>query len=88
MLLLYLHSTMNKSNGSSDSNYYKCMRWGFYWGIAAMVWMYVVLAIALSAGIIFGCCVAMDYSTYRDLQRRLQEERRRRLEKTTVASYY
>jgi hypothetical protein len=57
-------------------------------GIAAMVWMYVVLAIALSAGIIFGCCVAMDYSTYRDLQRRLQEERMRRLEKTTVASYY
>jgi hypothetical protein len=53
-----------------------------------MVWMYVVLAIALSAGIIFGCCVAMDYSTYRDLQRRLQEERRRRLEETTVASYY
>lgn len=53
-----------------------------------MVWLYVVLAVLLSAGIIFGCCIAIDYSTYRDLQRRLQEERRRRLEEKTIASYY
>jgi hypothetical protein len=52
-----------------------------------LVWYYLVLALALSAAILFGCCVAMDYSTYRDLQRRLREERRRRLKKRPVAGY-
>jgi hypothetical protein len=51
-----------------------------------LVWQYLILAIALSVAILFGCCVAMDYSTYWDLQRRLQEERRRRM-KNTAASY-
>ena len=53
---------------------------------SALVWQYLVLAIALSVAILFGCCVAMDYSDYWDLQRRLQEERRRRM-KNTAASY-
>lgn len=52
-----------------------------------MVWYYLVLAIALSAAILFGCCVTMDYFTYRDLQRRLREERRRRLGEKPVAGY-
>jgi hypothetical protein len=56
--------------------------------MGTMVWLYVALALLLSAGIIFGCFVAMDYSTYRDLQRRLQEERRRRLEEKAIASHY
>ncbi len=53
-----------------------------------LVWLYLVLAIVLSAAILFGCCVAMDYSTYRDLQKRLQEERRRRLKESPVAGYF
>jgi hypothetical protein len=51
-----------------------------------LVWQYLVLAIAFSVAILFGCCVAMDYSTYWDLQRRLQEEQRRRIKKP-AASY-
>lgn len=45
-----------------------------------MVWLYLILAMVLTAAILFGCCVAMDYSTYRSLQMRLREERRRKLE--------
>jgi hypothetical protein len=52
-----------------------------------LVWFYLVLAVALSAAILFGCCVAMDYFTYRDLQRRLQEERKRRIKEEAVAGY-
>ena len=52
-----------------------------------MVWYYLVLALALSAAILLGCCVAMDYSTYRDLQRRLREERRKRPQASTSTAY-
>jgi sensor domain CHASE-containing protein len=55
--------------------------------VVELVWLYLVLAIVLSAAILLGCCVVMDYSTYRDLQRRLQEERRRRLKESPVAGY-
>jgi hypothetical protein len=53
----------------------------------ALVWYYLVLALALSAAILFGCCVAMDYSTYRDLQRRLREERRKKPQATASTTY-
>ncbi len=53
----------------------------------ALVWYYLVLAIGITAAILFGCCVAMDYSTYRSLQRRLREERRRKLEEKQVSSF-
>lgn len=53
----------------------------------AMVWYYLVLAFALSAAILFGSCMVIDYCTYQDLKKRLLEERRRRLEKETVAAY-
>lgn len=43
-----------------------------------MVWYYLILALVLSAAILFGCCVVMDYSTYRDLQRRLREQRKKK----------
>jgi uncharacterized membrane protein (DUF106 family) len=52
-----------------------------------VVWYYLVLAIILSVLILFGSCLAIDYNTYRDLQRRLQEEMRRRLKEETVAAY-
>jgi len=32
--------------------------------MAAMVWHYLLMAIGLTAAILFGCCVVMDYSTY------------------------
>jgi len=43
-----------------------------------LVWYYLILALVLSAAILFGCCVVMDYSTYRDLQRRLREQRKKK----------
>ena len=53
----------------------------------AVVWYYLILAIVLLSGILFGSCLAMDYNTYHDLQRRLQEEMRRRLKEETVTAY-
>lgn len=44
-----------------------------------MVWLYLGLVLVLSAIVWLGCCVAMDYSTYWDLQRRLQEERKKEI---------
>lgn len=52
-----------------------------------MVWYYLVLAIGITAAILFGCCVAIDYSTYRSLQRRLREERRRKLEEKQISAF-
>ncbi|HUS78618.1 MAG TPA: hypothetical protein VM050_08160 [Patescibacteria group bacterium] len=43
-----------------------------------LVWYYLAAALAISAVIWLGCCVAMDYSTYVNLQRRLRLERERR----------
>ena len=50
-----------------------------------MVWYYLLMAIGLSAIILLGCCIAVDYSTYRSLQKRLREERRRKLEEKVSA---
>jgi hypothetical protein len=60
-----------------------------------MVWYYLLMAIGLSAiillgcciavDILLGCCIAVDYSTYRSLQKRLREERRRKLEEKVSA---
>ena len=52
-----------------------------------MVWYYLVLAIVISAAILLCSCVIMDYCTYRDLQRRLQEERMMRLEEEAESAY-
>jgi hypothetical protein len=53
-----------------------------------LVWYYLLVAIGLSVLILFGFSVAMDISTYRSLQRRLLEERRRReIEEQTVSAY-
>jgi hypothetical protein len=42
----------------------------------------------LSAAILFGCCVVMDYSTYRSLQRRLHEQRqRKKMEEPAVSAF-
>jgi hypothetical protein len=53
----------------------------------ALVWYYLVLAIGITTVILFGCCVAIDYSTYRSLQRRLREERRRKLEEKHISAF-
>jgi hypothetical protein len=46
------------------------------------------MAIGLSVLVFVGFFVAMDISTYRSLQKRLQEERRRReIEEQTVSAY-
>ncbi|NQT07729.1 hypothetical protein HQ586_01500 [Candidatus Bathyarchaeota archaeon] len=42
-----------------------------------MVWYYLAVALILSAVIWLVSIVALDYSTYLDLQRRLRKERRR-----------
>ncbi len=42
-----------------------------------MVWYYLAVALTLSAIIWLGSIVALDYSTYLDLQRRLRKERRK-----------
>jgi hypothetical protein len=56
--------------------------------MGAMVWYYLLMVIGLSVLILVGLCVALDLSTYRSLQRRLQEERRRReIEEQTVSAY-
>jgi hypothetical protein len=56
--------------------------------MVTVVWYYVLVALGISFIIVFGCCVAMDYSTYKSLQRRLREERRRkRLEEQQVSSF-
>jgi hypothetical protein len=53
-----------------------------------MVWYYLLMAIGLSAAILFGCCVVMDYSTYRNLQRRLHEQRQRKeMEEPAVSAF-
>ena len=41
-----------------------------------MVWTYLAVALILSAVIWIGYYVALDYTTYLDLQRRLRLERR------------
>jgi len=46
--------------------------------LGALVWFYLLMAIGLTVLILFGCCVAMDINTYRSLQKRLREERRRK----------
>jgi hypothetical protein len=43
-----------------------------------LVWYYLLTAIGLTVLVLVGSFVAMDISTYRSLQRRLREERRRR----------
>ncbi len=61
---------------------------GFQSYLGAMVWYYLLGAIVLSVLVIGGSFVAMDVITYRSLQRRLQEERRRReSEKQTVSAH-
>jgi hypothetical protein len=52
-----------------------------------MVWVYLLGAIGLIAAVIFGVCVAMDYLTYIDLQRRLLEEQKRRLEESQISGF-
>jgi hypothetical protein len=53
-----------------------------------MVWYYLLMAIGLSAAILFGCLVVMDYSTYRSLQRRLQEQRqRKKMEEPAISAF-
>ena len=42
-----------------------------------MVWYYLAVALTLSAIIWLGSIVALDYSIYFDLQRRLRKERRK-----------
>ncbi len=42
-----------------------------------MVWYYIAVALTLSAVIWLVSIVALDYSTYLDLQRRLKKERRK-----------
>ena len=60
----------------------------FQSNLGALVWYYLLMAIGLSVLILIGAFVAMDISTYRSLQRRLQEERRRReLEEQTVSAF-
>jgi hypothetical protein len=52
-----------------------------------MVWVYLLGAIGLIAAILIGVCVAMDCMTYIDLQRRLQEERNRKLEEPQITGF-
>ncbi len=53
----------------------------------AMVWYYLLMAIGLTAAILFGCCVIMDYSTYRSLQRRLREQRMKEIDEPAVSAF-
>ena len=55
--------------------------------MGAMVWYYLLMAIGLTATILFGCCVMMDYSTYKSLQRRLQEQRQKEMEEPAVSAF-
>jgi len=55
--------------------------------MAAMVWHYLLMAIGLTAAILFGCCIVMDYSTYRSLQRRLREQRQKEINKPAVSAF-
>ena len=50
----------------------------FQINLGALFWFYLLMAIGLIVLVFFGCCVAMDINTYRSLQRRLREERRRK----------
>jgi hypothetical protein len=52
-----------------------------------MVWYYLLTAIGLTAAILFGCCVVMDYSTYRSLQRRLREQRLKEIDESAVSAF-
>ncbi len=53
----------------------------------AMVWYYLLMAIGLTAAILFGCCVVMDYSTYQSLQRRLREQRQKEIDEPAVSAF-
>ena len=55
--------------------------------MVAMVWYYLLMVIGLTAAILFGCCVVMDYSTYRSLQRRLREQRQKEIDKPAVSAF-
>jgi hypothetical protein len=53
-----------------------------------LVWYYLLGAIGLILLLLVGFFVAMDINTYRSLQKRLREERRRReIEEQTVSAY-
>jgi hypothetical protein len=52
-----------------------------------MVWYYLLTAIGLTAAILIGCCVVMDYSTYRSLQRRLREQRLKEIDEPAVSAF-
>ena len=45
-----------------------------------MTWLLIFLVFALVLGCLIGFVVLLDVLTYRDLQRRLREERERRAE--------
>lgn len=51
-----------------------------------MVWYYIAVALTLSAVICLVSIVALDYSTYLDLQRRLRKERNKAEPKPTRRS--
>jgi len=52
-----------------------------------MIWFFVALSIVIIGAILFGSIVIMDYKTYWELQKRLSEEKRKKVEEENIAGY-